>query len=685
VNEENELFVSPALVEKIPISVGATSLIRITAPAAVGKSTTAREIAYRSRCPIWDLAGRRVAQNSFAGGILRSFPTKEAGRILEMLHSGNFLLVLDSLEESEQLSGERSFEEFLKDICEDLKAPRLQPAIIILTRAETTLITLYFEEHNVPYAHYALDFFTESESHDFINRRLDQKWKSVWKKPHRVQQRRFREARDEVFQRITASIDPDADNPWRNEEVRRFVGYAPVLEAISEFLTVRNYRELVTELRETMDGLNGDTQFSVWNLLNRIVRGLLLREQQKCILSLRERFGDRAEKLGGEQQLDSLYSPEEQILRVSGKVFGEDVGAQVMSACPAELREELDETISSWFEKHPFLVEGTRNFANKVFEEYVHAKILSDAKSTLVDRARSKLRAPEYLPNQMFGHFLLLFCTRNGEPILNAEDIGFFYEALASQLMDEAEIDLQIMTEGEGNDPLTGVFGVVTISGEAENAIAFSIDGMDRGLHFNRRLANATIEVPGVVELGVAGHSFTLGPAVDVECEDLLVMAEDVWAVAHPDNDVILRSISCLYDSNLKVRKRGIGKLAVSWLPKVIHPWSDYKLVEEVDPELSSELVETYRQMCKILRVFRSRNYGELGKYQKHIHKKVRNSKLGKKVLSCMIEDGILRRQASLYIVDSERLGKLGLNRDDVKYRRLVAGVRSFLQDCLGT
>lgn len=572
VDTKNDLFVSPALIEKKKVVSGNTSLILITAPAAVGKSTFAKELARQTGCPFWDLAGRRVGQNSFAGGILRSFRREEAADILSSLQRGEFLLVLDSLEESEQLSGEQNFEEFLNDICADLQTSRARPAIVILTRAETTLMTLYLEEHSVPYAHYALDFFSKNEACEFIDLRLDHLCKDEAQKLHRVHGNRFAEIRDEVFSLISRSIVHSVTDPWSSTETRRFVGYAPVLEAISEFLKVPNYQVFRNELQKFSSDVVDGSQLSVWTLLNSIVDGLLRREQEKCLKALRKKFANRPEVT----DIDwiSFYAPREQLVRIFGRVFGEDVGGLVTTSYPPNLQEEFEDTIFTWFEKHPFLVEGTGHFANKVFEEFFHAYIVAKEVNGLSDRVRTKLLGPEYLPNQMFGFLLLLFSDGDEQPTIHARDIGLLHDSMDSQATEETEVALEISGEGDGDQENPKVFGLVSFSGPTVRVVEFEIDNVVQGLLFTRRLANARIEFPGLIELGFTGRSFKLGPLVDLECRELLVVGDDVLAIADTDDkkdgDIIIRSGSCLYAPNLRVRKRGAGQLGVSWRPRVI-------------------------------------------------------------------------------------------------------------------
>ncbi|MAF96496.1 MAG: hypothetical protein CMM60_12175 [Rhodospirillaceae bacterium] len=102
VDEDNPLFVPPPLKEPIPITLRTTSTVLITAPAAVGKTTTAKSIAKQCNAPLWDLAGRRVAQASFIGSLDRTFQRTDVTRLRDAMETGEFVVVIDALEESDQ-------------------------------------------------------------------------------------------------------------------------------------------------------------------------------------------------------------------------------------------------------------------------------------------------------------------------------------------------------------------------------------------------------------------------------------------------------------------------------------------------------------------------------------------------------------------------------------------------------
>jgi hypothetical protein len=119
VENSNPCFVEPDLEIQQPIEVGRTSVVILSAPGAVGKSTVAAQIASAARAFLWDLSKFQVGSRTFAGTILELYGFVSTG-VQKRLREGNFLFVLDALDEAEVRAGSQNFEAFIRDLAEAL-------------------------------------------------------------------------------------------------------------------------------------------------------------------------------------------------------------------------------------------------------------------------------------------------------------------------------------------------------------------------------------------------------------------------------------------------------------------------------------------------------------------------------------------------------------------------------------
>src|SRR5262249_36551702 len=129
-------FVAPTLKESTAPRQGATSVVLISAPGAVGKTTLAREIAFRIGSPLWHLGQVNVGHEFMTGAIARAFGDAEYSRVKGELRGGKRALVLDGLDEARLRAGQQNFEAFLEGLASDFGQPGTQPSLVLLGRAD---------------------------------------------------------------------------------------------------------------------------------------------------------------------------------------------------------------------------------------------------------------------------------------------------------------------------------------------------------------------------------------------------------------------------------------------------------------------------------------------------------------------------------------------------------------------
>lgn len=146
ITSPNPRFVPLSFRDERAITPEVTSVVLITAPAAVGKSTVASEIARRIDAPLLDLSLFQVGHGFIEGTIMQAYGRRQGPDVLDAVDNGTAALIFDALDEGEVRAGSSNFEAFMIDLCALCQTPRPRPTVIVLARGETALLAeLYLE------------------------------------------------------------------------------------------------------------------------------------------------------------------------------------------------------------------------------------------------------------------------------------------------------------------------------------------------------------------------------------------------------------------------------------------------------------------------------------------------------------------------------------------------------------
>ena len=218
----------------------------------------------------------------------------------------------------------------------------------------------------------------------------------------------FAEARDAVLIHLE---DCAPDQP---QEV---IGYAPVLTVISEYLNNGNPLSLLNAARQW-------TRQEPARLLATVANSILLREQrEKSESPLR----DVLTVVPAFAAWDTLYTPDEQCLRLLAKESNYALTELPPSNLPLPAREAYETAINEWIEQHPFRKQ-------KVFSEYIYAWFLSHNKieAALKDTVRGHVTST-YFPTYLLAEFTLALDGGNASTIsIDSLDFGFLYDSVVS-------------------------------------------------------------------------------------------------------------------------------------------------------------------------------------------------------------------------------------------------------------
>ncbi len=299
-------------------------VIIISAAGAVGKSTLAKEIAYRKQSPIWDLAkAKAVGEDSVTGQITSAFGFEIAAQVSQQLLKGRLFLLIDALDEAIVKANEAGYEAFIANIAEIAKDSTGTP-FILLGRTQTAETTWLLLDHlGISASLLTIQPFTREQAEQYIEARISN-FDPLARR--RIEEHRgpFLNARNLILDHLQRAVV--GDGQISDNAAREFLGYAPVLETVAVLLAKEgNYHEFI----ESLNSIGSQEMDRPLSVLNHVVTRLLEREQtQKLQVNIKPALETVAEEAGWDSWSD-LYSPDEQRARLLGLILGCHI-----EACP---------------------------------------------------------------------------------------------------------------------------------------------------------------------------------------------------------------------------------------------------------------------------------------------------------------------------------------------------------------
>lgn len=665
----NPLFLPPALGEESPIVSEHTAIVVVSAAGAVGKTTLAREIAYYTHAPMLDLSRRTVGSDTFLGLIGNAFGPQKVSNVFQGLQTGNFLLLFDALDETRVGSGEANFTDFLDDIVRYMTAKPKRPTLLLFARVGTAeLVEEWLKENGVGCAHYKIVPFDEDAAAKFVEKRLDLLCEQEGT-PAFHHEGIFPRVRAALFDLIRSA----AGYGTESSEGEEFLGYAPVLVAVAQYLFElrdKNYRTIQNQLESYRD-----LKLPPSELLRRIVTAVLEREQKEKFLP---QLGDVFTTSLSADRLLTLYSPDEQCGHLLYRHFLGARTGPLPNVVPAALRDRYEKMVAGQLEDHPFRRGG--DFTHIVFRDYVYAWLLSrpDGGGDLGPTARQRLLEENFLPSPLLARFMLALSPTPHPPRLRARDIGFLYESVLSGARGPDDIRLTLRSTDKAGD-LTGLI----VDEGAKERYEFRLAALQEGLWLWRRLLRADVRVDCGLELGAAQRDFSIGPAVGIECDTFTCTAANLWVVAPTDEDIVVIEAR----TNIGASQPRIGghrdRLFVRWEP-LSYPWAERRLRSSSLDAASSAVMESFAHLRRILLWFRAEGYSEIARHVDLVNKVAPGGTPGaRQMLQFCRERGLIRAEGPLYSLDLKRLSEWGIHWDELRKGELGPEVRRLIGEFL--
>lgn len=672
----SDTFVDPPIEELMKSNAPNTPIIVISAPGAVGKSTLAQQLCAETGACYWNLSKTRLGNYTFRGTIADAFG-EEDSQVLIDLKKGDTAFILDAFDEADILSGWEGVEIFIREAWEVVKqAPK--PVLVMLARYDTAQyiqILLDYLGNDVRYYNsYQIQYFSSEKAVAFVKacvRDIEtEAGKNIFSFDQHPQP--FYQAIDSAFKSISRSFGDTSDDVWSKGDIRDFIGYAPVLQAIARYLTHLgdNYQAVRNQIEQSISSGTGS------NLLSQLLEGLLTREQEKFLSAFRQRALEKVTKHW--DGWNKLYTPAEQIHRLFACCHNSIVNDRPQ--IPYSITELYEESIKAFLPQHPFLRD--REFAGPAFRDYVYSKLLNNATTRKTVEA---IAFGEYVPTPLLAQFYL----SDSQGLGYAVHAGILYESvIASQdsLSDGYELEIfpndDEGNEGESMHHMTIIF--TNDNAQDQSRTAYEIELLvspSEPVIFTRRIRHSQIRIAGQLTLGQPSREFELSDA-EISCQLLSIQANRLFVRCPDQSDNVQIVAEQMHSSNnysISIKKHGEGSFAVSWPGSEVFPWHEYSgtIFAQINDRMTLMLA-----LRRILRWFRRDRREEFARFAELINNvAVGSDPVRKEILQFLLHRGIISYKDPLYYYDPAKAQSYGVNWSDLRRGNLTPSIQHFFNE----
>lgn len=494
-------FVAPTFATAVAGTL-AVEVLLVDAPAAVGKSTLATQLAAERGLPLLDLAQVAVSTDSLAG--LLQNVTAPASPV-SAFHGGALPVVIDALDEGRILSGEQNFESFLAttwDLLQQDRSASDHLKLVLLGRPETVdlvELSLGVDAGDVTSRRLEVSFFTENEARQLVVAYADRE--GAAEAQFRQHPQPASDLVSAYFAAIERALRLGEGQLWSTQQGRSFAGYAPVLAALGAFLAhAENLIDVTNRLR-------GTAHNQAWDVIEVVAGEILAREQAKLTSALEQRI------IGGVPT--DAYDRREQLGALARFVDGQDVRDGLAAVfATADQRAQYHAAVLQYLPEHPFLRSG--EFSNAVLASIVLADAI--ARETLTSR-RTEVLSPNARQPFLWRSFRSIL---GDNELVDGRYLGFLLASMWSEPGHEtAHVGVTSVGDGSASVQVAPVAG-------SSVALAVTLPA-----EFYGEIRSASIAVDGsVVCHGHTLHgptaSFFLRDNVDLIAESLTIDAQAV-------------------------------------------------------------------------------------------------------------------------------------------------------------
>ncbi|WP_143497501.1 hypothetical protein [Pseudomonas sp. Irchel s3h17] len=628
----------------------------IAAPGAVGKSTLAKEICALTGAVYLDLAeASTVAGNYLVGGLVYT-------DLLEAWSAGTTTIVIDALDEARLRVTQSGFEDFLADVAKVAKKGRAP--IVLLGRVgiieEAWLIINEISDVAAPILD--IEFFDTEQAKKFVMARLTslstETTSDILDYPHLAaslsnHRQVYDEAVAEVISGISTLSQADAD---------RFVGYAPVLDAVAKVIAAEpNPARINEDMRRVLEG----------EVLTSLAREILSREAGKLTIQLKNAHADFPE---------DLYTPDEQLHRLACLMFNLPTPPVPPVVTPKHIA-MYEQAVKNLLPQHPFLNGDGKGASSSVFEAAIIAFALKSDSQEIRLSAEKYISSAKHTANPFLLDFYL--SLNGGLDEVPAEYLGYLFDSVVSKATTGDKVRLYV---GENSDG--GIESEITVERNSGKSNSYELNSPKGGLiTLGRKVSGVSIDCESSdVKLGLGGQLELVSPTF-VQCQKLHLICDQVVVKVDPRNVeevVILEAEELVSGHSVSapiVRPDAIFR--VSWPGSEAYPWTSFNIFEGNDEAL--HVSEGLRTLRRLVMAFRSHSKGQLARFRDKIdHFRMLKGKVGEALLQKLIDDGIVWADGAMYCLDANKLGaKVGISYQGAQAKEYSAQTREYVSSLI--
>ena len=501
--------------------VETSDVILVSAPGAVGKSTLARQISYSTGAMLLDLAiADPVGANTLVGGLART-------NLYQLFQQGDASLVIDGLDEAQMRVTHGSFVAFLNDVVQLTSSNRKPIVLFGRTRAvEDTWLELMGKGIDAPVLeieyyepHLAVEFakiYAQNIRRESIRREPDGR------------------AIELILDQLRSDLQDNNDC---------FSGYAPVLIAVAKQIADpdnpdnQNTQALISRIEQGKETVT----------LTAICDSILVREQEKL----------RPLPFQDTTLHKRLYTPEEQISRLIGHLYGGNMTSSLPTMSPQDQQIYVD-ALKSWMLIHPFLDGSGNDPSSAVFGGLLAAKALHTG--LVSDKAFHGAVNRSTAANPFLSEFYILELSEGNLPaVINPAHVGLLYASLCARLSQGESASLRIDGEISGEEAEDGLAEIEilrrTSNGDDLTPLRFSTTHVGQ-LIFGSIMQNVDINFPeGQVSVGDDVREITFIAPVSIEAATIVMEGNHILIQSSPkskDEDIDFGQLVSLETNSLE-------------------------------------------------------------------------------------------------------------------------------------
>lgn len=611
--------------------------ILVSAPGATGKSAFGKYVAYIRNAIYWNLSEISLGDGSFQGTLYRALGATKISDYAQKLQNGSVTLVIDAFDEAEMISGRKNVETFLTE-ANDFLENSTKSAIVLLSRTETAQnISAFFKDNRIPHTHYEIGFFPENKARDFVLKTIEKR-KAI--------NPAIEQCVDQYFSRIRGIVQDQ-------EIIKKFIGYAPVLEAIAaHIIEFNNTAKLLSELNE------GSNEVL---LIDRIMVNLLDREKSKFTNAFRERIKEDADKI---LDWEAIYSKEEQLTRLLNYILmGEvDVTDYSVFTLPEYIYDEYAETIQLFLPQHPFIQntfadksKSVLDFTGPAFRDYclAHLMLQDDDCEASAELYYQRESATAKFPSQLFwDHYIDL----NNQKI-KSNHLMYLIEAYKSKTTVGCDSFLDLSQDEDGTH---ATFRIVKDNNTIEES-DLDIQVSNNQFVFDN-MRNTAIDVEGTILVGAGDNAYIIDSSIC--CNQLIINSKalSITAYAPSATTIISRGLMESKAPVLNTATNGNGNIYID-----IPNFYDFPRLTKYKKDLTSpDQLDIYlfvHYLRKIFSCFRTHKKDMPARDAEKIEFViVADNPIKKDIFNFLRETSVVFRDAHLYKINLENMSALGIS-----------------------